>query len=170
MKSIFLVGFMGAGKTTVGKLLAEAKGFSLYDTDKLIEEEEQKSISDIFSSKGEQYFRDLESRKLIELETKEDSVFSTGGGIILREKNLDILNRNLSIYLKASYENIFKRIEEDRTRPLLNTDNPYETGRQLFESRKEIYESFSHCVETDNLLPEDVTSEILKIYANSGQD
>ena len=64
MKSIFLVGFMGAGKTTVGKLLAEAKGFSLYDTDKLIEEEQQKSISDIFSSKGEQYFRDLESRKL----------------------------------------------------------------------------------------------------------
>ena len=170
MKSIFLVGFMGAGKTTVGKLLAEAKGFSLYDTDKLIEEEEETSIAEIFSSKGEQYFRDLESKKLIELEAIDNSVFSTGGGIILRKENLDILNRNLSIYLKASYENIFKRIEEDRTRPLLNTNNPFETGRELFESRKEIYESFKLYVETDNLLPREVTFEILKIYANFGQD
>ena len=70
----------------------------------------------------------------------------------------------------ATYLGVFKRIEEDRTRPLLNTNNPFETGRELFESRKEIYESFKLYVETDNLLPREVTFEILKIYANFGQD
>ncbi len=165
--SIFLIGFMGAGKTTVGRVLSKQTGYQLVDIDELIVGDEQMPITEIFNSKGENHFRDLESVKLKELESKNNLVVSTGGGIILRDINIDILNNNFSIYLKAKYETIFNRIKDDKSRPLLNTQDSYSTGLKLFESRKAIYESFHFQVDTDNLLPEDVVEEILKIYKHA---
>jgi len=164
MSRIFLIGFMGAGKTTVGELLAKRMKFSYYDTDQMIVSDERREIVEIFSSDGEEYFRDLETKKLQEIEDSDETVFSTGGGIILRESNRKILNRNFSVYLKASYETIFERIKQDSSRPLLNTDNPYLTGLEIFESRKDIYESFERHIETDNIDPSLVVEEIYSLY------
>ena len=79
------------------------------------------------------------------------------------------MSKHFSIYLRASYEIIFNRIKKDQTRPLLNTDDPYSSGLKLFESRKEIYESFDFSIDTDNLEPVDVAKEILKIYRDVQQ-
>ena len=157
---------MGSGKTTVGKILSSKINYKLVDTDKLIIEDENMPITEIFALRGEDYFRDLESEKLKELELERDLIVSTGGGIVLRKVNREILNNNFSIYLKASYEKIFSRIKDDKSRPLLNTEDSYSTGLKLFESRKIIYESFKLQINTDNLSPDDVAKEILTIYNN----
>jgi shikimate kinase len=164
MNSIFLVGFMGAGKTTVGSILAKKMNFSFYDTDQMIVEEESKEIVDIFQADGEEYFRDLESKKLLNIETSSSTVFSTGGGIVLRKENREVLNRNFTIYLKAPYDVIFSRIKEDRSRPLLNTEDPYNTGLKIFESRRELYDSFQFSVETDSISPDLVADKICDLY------
>ena len=162
--NIYLIGFMGAGKTTVGKELEKLISYKFQDMDELIVEDSNMEITEIFASKGEDYFRDLESKKLIEMSNKDSLIVSTGGGIILRNTNREILYRNFSIYLRASYKTIFNRIKKDKSRPLLNTDDPYSTGLSLFNSREEIYESFNYIVDTDDLNPSKVAKEILEIY------
>ena len=107
MSNIFLIGFMGAGKTTIGSLLADKINFNFYDTDQMIVEQESREIVEIFKSNGEDYFRDLETGKLTEIENYKETIFATGGGIILRQENREILKRNFSVYLKASFETIF---------------------------------------------------------------
>ena len=151
---------MGAGKTTVGSELAKLTSYTLLDTDQLIVEDSNMDIVEIFELHGEDYFRDLESNKLIQISNQKNLIVSTGGGIIIREKNRKILSKHFSIYLRASYEIIFNRI---------NTDDPYSSGLKLFESRKEIYESFDFSIDTDNLEPVDVAKEILKIYRDVQQ-
>jgi len=157
---------MGAGKTTVGQILSSKIDYKLVDTDQLIIEDENMPITNIFALKGEDYFRDLESKKLKELELEKNLVVSTGGGIVLRKINREILNNNFSIYLRASYEKIFNRIKNDKSRPLLNTEDSYSTGLKLFESRTIIYESFKLQINTDDLSPDDIAKEILTIYTN----
>ena len=110
--NIYLIGFMGAGKTTVGKELEKLISYKFQDMDELIVEDSNMEITEIFASKGEDYFRDLESKKLIEISNKDSLIVSTGGGIILRNTNREILYRNFSIYLRASYKTIFNRIRQ----------------------------------------------------------
>ena len=100
------------------------------------------------------------------MELEKNLVVSTGGGIVLRKINREILNNNFSIYLRASYEKIFNRIKNDKSRPLLNTEDSYSTGLKLFESRTIIYESFKLQINTDDLSPDDIAKEILTIYTN----
>jgi shikimate kinase len=164
MSNIFLIGFMGAGKTTIGFLLAKKLNFNFEDTDQMIVQEECKEIVEIFESKGEDYFRDLETKKLLEIEDYKKTIFATGGGIVLRQQNREILKRNFSVYLKASYQTIFERIKDDNTRPLLNTQDPYSTGLKIFESREDIYDSFDFIVDTDNISPALIVDEIYSLY------
>ncbi len=164
MSNIFLIGFMGAGKTTIGSLLADKINFNFYDTDQMIVEQESREIVEIFKSNGEDYFRDLETGKLTEIENYKETIFATGGGIILRQENREILKRNFSVYLKASFETIFERIKEDTTRPLLNTEDPYSTGLKIFESRKELYDSFTLSVDTDGISPDLIADKIYSLY------
>tara|TARA_B000000565_G_C23754617_1_gene366002 strand:+ start:308 stop:808 length:501 start_codon:yes stop_codon:yes gene_type:complete len=164
LKSIFLVGFMGAGKTTVGMELAKKLNYKLIDTDHSIENDQSREIKDIFSEDGELFFRNLETLKLKELINVENAIISTGGGIILKDENRSILNNLFTIYLKADFENIFNRIKQDTSRPLLLTDDPYNTAKDIFKSRQSVYESFKIHVRTDNKTPHQVVEEIINLY------
>tara|TARA_A100001388_G_scaffold277655_1_gene270279 strand:+ start:16086 stop:16586 length:501 start_codon:yes stop_codon:yes gene_type:complete len=164
LKSIFLVGFMGAGKTTVGMELAKKLNYKLIDTDHSIENDQSRKIKDIFSEDGELFFRNLETLKLKELINVENAIISTGGGIILKDENRSILNNLFTIYLKADFENIFNRIKQDTSRPLLLTDDPYNTAKDIFKSRQSVYESFKIHVRTDNKTPHQVVEEIINLY------
>ena len=130
---------MGAGKTTVGMELAKKLNYKLIDTDHSIENDQSREIKDIFSQDGESFFRNLETLKLKELTNVENAVISTGGGIILKDENRSILNNLFTIYLKADFENIFNRIKQDTSRPLLLTDDPYNTAKDIFKSRQSVY-------------------------------
>ena len=166
MNSIFLIGFMGAGKSTIGLELSKKLSFNLVDTDKSIERSQGMKITEIFSRKGEDFFRELETNELKLLSNENNLIVSTGGGIILKDSNREILNRVFSIYLKADFDIIFERIKEDKTRPLLLTDNPYKTAKEIFESRYELYESFQNKINTDNKHPKDISDEIVNLYKN----
>ena len=155
---------MGAGKTTVGMELAKKLNYKLIDTDHSIENDQSREIKDIFSEDGELFFRNLETLKLKELINVENAVISTGGGIILKDENRSILNNLFTIYLKADFENIFNRIKQDTSRPLLLTDDPYNTAKDIFKSRQSVYESFKIHVRTDNKTPHQVVEEIINLY------
>ena len=155
---------MGAGKTTVGIELAKKLSYKLIDTDQSIENDQSRKIKDIFSEDGEPFFRNLETLKLKELINEENAIISTGGGIILKDENRSILNDLFTIYLKADFENIFNRIKQDTSRPLLLTDDPYNTAKDIFKSRQSIYESFKVHVCTDNMSPQQVVDEIINLY------
>ena len=155
---------MGAGKTTVGMELAKKLNYKLIDTDHSIENDQSREIIDIFSQDGESFFRNLETLKLKELTNVENAIISTGGGIILKDENRSILNNLFTIYLKADFENIFNRIKQDTSRPLLLTDDPYNTAKDIFKSRQSVYESFKIHVRTDNKTPQQVVEEIINLY------
>ena len=155
---------MGAGKTTVGMELAKKLNYKLIDTDYSIENDQSREIKDIFSEDGELFFRNLETLKLKELINVENAIISTGGGIILKDENRSILNNLFTIYLKADFENIFNRIKQDTSRPLLLTDDPYNTAKDIFKSRQSVYESFKIHVCTDNKTPHQVVEEIINLY------
>ena len=155
---------MGAGKTTVGMELAKKLNYKLIDTDHSIENDQSREIKDIFSEDGELFFRNLETLKLKELINIENAIISTGGGIILKDENRSILNNLFTIYLKADFENIFNRIKQDTSRPLLLTDDPYNTAKDIFKSRQSVYESFKIHVCTDNKTPHQVVEEIINLY------
>ena len=159
---LYLVGFMGAGKSTVGEILSASIGYKFIDLDSLIEERANRKIPEIFSELGETRFRDLETENLITVsELKENTVISTGGGILLKPENVKIIESSgTSIYLKAGIETIWDRIKDDNGRPLLNVEDPYGTAAQLYEGRKELYESSDIIVETDQLTPQIISEKI----------
>lgn len=141
-KNIILIGFMGCGKTTIGKILASEINWKFIDIDKQIQEEMKMSISEIFNRKGEKYFRKLERNfcKLASMDVP--SVISTGGGIIKGSTNVDVLKRNgIFVYLESSPEKIYRNIKNDNSRPLLNTPNKKEKIKELLEERKPLYEA-----------------------------
>ena len=144
--------------------LAKKLNYKLIDTDHSIENDQSREIKDIFSEDGELFFRNLETLKLKELTNVENAIISTGGGIILKDENRSILNNLFTIYLKADFENIFNRIKQDTSRPLLLTDDPYNTAKDIFKSRQSVYESFKIHVRTDNKTPQQVVEEIINLY------
>jgi shikimate kinase len=162
-KNIFLVGFMGAGKTTVGRVLARRLGWRYCDSDKVIETKAGKTVSEIFSSHGEPRFRDLESETLLSLAGKEKQVVATGGGAVMREENMRAMKKGgVTVYLKAPMSVIWERIKHSRTRPLLNVDNPFEAAEELLRKRIPFYETADITVDTEDLTPEEAASEIMK--------
>ncbi len=132
---IVLVGFMGSGKTTVGKLLAASLGVDFVDMDSYIEIKEKKTIQDIFKDNGEAYFRTLESRALSDiLSQSKKSVVSTGGGVPCFGDNMDFIKANsLSVYLKVGSKRLANRLKDDHQRPLLQN----KTNKELLSFVKE---------------------------------
>jgi shikimate kinase len=141
MNNIILIGFMGCGKSTVGVKLSYRLKKTYLDTDKIIEKEQNQSIPEIFTEKGEGYFRQLEKECLVKLiEENADSVISVGGGLPIMEGNKELLKKlGTVIYLQISPEGIYKRLENDTTRPLLQVTDPLSRIRELMEARKERY-------------------------------
>ncbi len=145
--NIILIGFMGAGKTTVGKRLAEKMGYSFLDTDEYIERREKMSISQIFSVKGEVGFREAEKRALQEICQRKNTVIATGGGLPLKEENRNCLrNMGTVIYLDVDEEVLWQRLRLDESRPLLAGQNPREKIHDLLRQREAIYRESAHWI------------------------
>ncbi|MDD3570082.1 MAG: shikimate kinase [Lachnospiraceae bacterium] len=154
-KNIVLIGFMGCGKTTLGKKLSIKLKYSFMDTDRYIERKEGMSISQIFEEKGESYFRDLEKNTVEILSKEVGNIIATGGGIIKNEQNMHMLKETgIIVYLKATPEHIFRNIANDDTRPLLQGEDKLEKIRILMEERRELYEKYADV--TVDVFPGDV--------------
>ena len=141
MNSIILCGFMGAGKTSVGKELANRHNLKFIETDEYIEKKQNMTIKEIFEKYGEDYFRDLENEVTSEISNSENCVVSTGGGLMTYKRNSDLLIDNIVIFLDASFEMICKRLENDTTRPLFQN---IENAKKLYDKRKNIYKDVSN--------------------------
>lgn len=141
MGNVILIGFMGCGKTSVGVKLSYRLRKAVIDTDKEIEKEEKRSISDIFDTDGEAYFRDKETECLKRLiGTAGNQIISVGGGLPMREVNRNLLHQlGIVIYLRAKAETIYERLKYDTTRPLLQGDNPQEKIRAMISQREQNY-------------------------------
>lgn len=140
MNNVVLIGFMGSGKSTVGKKLAETLEIEWLDMDTEIEEREGQLITEIFSEKGEAYFRALETQYIKELIQAEKKVISTGGGVVLNDENIEILKKiGMVIFLHADSEQIMEHLNEDNTRPLLQGENVKEKVKTLLEQRDPLY-------------------------------
>jgi len=161
-QNIVLIGFMGSGKSSIGRLLAKRFRFRFVDTDRLIVDRARLEISDIFARHGETYFRDLETGAIESLTRLNRSVLATGGGAVLRERNVALLREiGFVVGLTASEEVIFERVSRNSKRPLLQTENPRETLRKLLAERRGIYEAAAHLtVDTSQLSHEQVAELI----------
>lgn len=146
-QNIFLVGLMGAGKTTLGKQLAEHFQRHFYDSDQAICDKTGVSIPTIFELEGEAGFRDRESGMIDELTRLPNIVLATGGGAVLREQNrLCLQQRGVVVYLHVSPEILVERTRHDRNRPLLQVEDPLQKMRDLYQVRDPIYRAAAHIV------------------------
>lgn len=163
MRNLILVGPMGAGKSTIGRLLAKELQLPFKDSDKEIEERTGANIPWIFDVEGEAGFREREQSALAELCQEEGLVLATGGGAVLREENRRALREGgCVIYLHASVEQQLERTSRDRNRPLLQTENPGDVLRKLVTLRDPLYRDVADLIiETDQRPPRMVMQEIL---------
>ena len=162
-ENIVLCGFMGCGKTTVGKALAKKTGMSLVDTDKYIEEKENMTISDIFKVYGEEYFRELEHKACVELAGKSNLIIATGGGALTYERNVNALKKSCVIVLiDVPVDVLYKRLEFDTTRPLLQRADKKEAMTELYNKRMPVYKKASDIVIDGNASPICVADSIIK--------
>ena len=163
--NIFIVGPMGSGKSTVGKIISDELFLSFLDTDEEIEARTGASIDWIFDLEGEDGFRKRESSILQDLAEKNSIVLSTGGGIILKEENREILSsRGTVFYLATPISVQLERTAKDKDRPLLKNGDPKEILTKLHKDRKNLYESVAdHIVDTENKSSQEVASEIIKL-------
>ncbi|MGL4989128.1 MAG: shikimate kinase [Cetobacterium sp.] len=142
MKSnIALIGFMGSGKTTIGRILAKSLDMKFIDIDRCISIREKRTIPEIFEEEGEKYFRDLE-RTIIEEESRDNNiVISTGGGAIVDNVNIkNIKNTSFVVYLDCDINTIYERVKRSKTRPLLtNSQDMLKTIEELYDKRKTLY-------------------------------
>jgi len=161
--NIYLIGFMGAGKTTIGKFLSQKLNYNFVDLDLHIEKEQGISISEMFEKHGEKYFRDAETESLRKFSEKSNQIISTGGGIVIKDENWQIMrNRGVSVYLKSSIKTLFNRVKHKSTRPLLNVENPFEKAKELFSSRESLYEKSDIIIDREGLEPGDVADAIVR--------
>ncbi|HAP02831.1 MAG TPA: shikimate kinase [Lachnospiraceae bacterium] len=161
---IYLIGFMGTGKTTTGRKLSKLTGKKLLDTDELIVEQEGRSISQIFAEDGEAGFREIETGVFKKLSTEEkEYIISCGGGAPLRETNVSYMKKNgVVIRLTATAETVYERVKNNTSRPLLKSPDPMQRIVSLMGEREEAYSSAADItIKTDGKTPDQVASEIL---------
>ncbi|MFP4248131.1 MAG: 3-dehydroquinate synthase [Armatimonadota bacterium] len=163
-QSVAISGFMGTGKTTVGRVVADRLGLEFVDTDELIEERADQTIPAIFEEHGEAHFRDLETEALQEALSRQGLVVSTGGGMLLREENVRALrDAGPVVCLTASPETILARIEAEGQRPLLEVEEPAERIRELLAERAGCYAQADFMIATDGVSPEAVADRVVAV-------
>ena len=145
--NVFLVGMMGAGKTTVGKLLAQALGKVFVDSDEEIQQRTGVTITHIFDIEGEAGFRQREASVIHNLVQLDNIVLATGGGTVLNKENRTALCQNgIVVYLKSSVHDLWQRTRHDRSRPLLQTADPYAKLKAMYEQRDPLYMEVANLV------------------------
>ena len=164
--NIFIVGPMGSGKSTVGKIISDELFLNFFDTDDEIEAKTGASIDWIFDLEGEEGFRKRESEMLEEMVKKNSIVLSTGGGIILSKLNRELLSsRGTVFYLSTPISTQVERTFKDKDRPLLKNGDPGEILAKLHDERKDFYKAVSdHVITTENKSSQEVASEIIKVF------
>lgn len=164
-KNIVLTGMMGAGKTTVGKLLKMSLRKEFVDIDAEIEKEADKTIVEIFELYGEELFRKLEHKIILKFSQESDIIISIGGGALENEENyINLSSNGVLFYLKASADELYERVKHDKTRPLLKTLKPKETLEKLLKKREERYLLADEVIETSNKSAAEIVEEIKVRY------
>ena len=162
--NIVLIGFMGAGKSTISEFLKTVFAMEVIEMDQIIAERQSMSISDIFETYGEEYFRDLETNLLIEMQSKKNMVISCGGGVPMRERNVVEMKKNgRVVLLTAKPETILNRVKDNHDRPLLEGNKTVPFIADLMEKRREKYQAAADIViETDNKSELEICEELVK--------
>ena len=170
LNRVFLVGPMGAGKSTIGKYLARHLGLEFVDTDTEIEERTGADIPWIFDVEGEEGFRDREQQVVEEMTARDNIVLATGGGVVLRPENRRVLGaRGFVIYLYATVDEQVRRTRRDRRRPLLQKGDPEEVLRGLMSIRDPLYREIAdHIIETDGCSPRTVAQRLVRELQEDG--
>ena len=166
MQNIILVGFMGSGKSSIGRSLHQNLGYELIDTDRAIEKQAGKTIPQIFAEDGENAFRSLETNLLRELVASKISkhIISTGGGMVCTPENRELLRQlGFVVWLKCSTEEIFARTSKSNDRPLLQCEDPVQAIEHLLKERSPHYEKTAHLqIDTTGLSLDEVSCGILE--------
>ena len=160
---IILVGMMGAGKTTIGKLLSNRLEFNFIDLDRKIEEKSGVKINTIFEIEGEEGFREREHSALNEALAEQKVIISTGGGVVVKDINRSLIQKSeaMVVYLKASLDILLGRLKNDKTRPMLNRDNKLLSLQKLLSEREPFYENLADfIIDTSHLKTNDVLKTI----------
>ncbi|WP_269771045.1 MULTISPECIES: shikimate kinase [Roseobacteraceae] len=169
-KTVALVGMMGAGKTAVGKAMAARLSVPFLDSDAEIEKAAAMSVAEIFSRDGEAFFRQREAEVIARLLETQQAVLSTGGGAFLAEVNRNIIAKNgVAVWLKADLNILWNRVRHKSTRPLLRTENPYETLKSLVKAREPFYAKAGIIVDAEpNLSIEAMADKVIDALARHG--
>jgi len=163
MKNIVLTGFMGTGKTAVGKKLSRLLNMELVDVDTEIEKSQKMTVNDIFKNFGEPRFREVETEMVKKLSGKENIIISTGGGAVLKQENMDILRgKGIIVCLIAKPETILRRTSHNSNRPLLHVENPFGKINELLNFRKPFYEKADIMIDTEGKTPIQIAEEIIE--------
>ena len=163
-KNIIFVGLMGAGKTTIGKKISKILDLPFFDSDKEIEKKYKTSISNIFLKLGEETFREYEENIIFNILKKSPIVLSTGGGAFCNNKIRNFISKNsISFWLNVKPENLFKRIKNTSSRPLLNSRDPLLKLKSILLERENLYKKANFEIKTDNLTTNETINKILYI-------
>ena len=170
IQNLALVGFMGTGKSSVGRLAAESLQFAFVDTDELIESDSGMSIEEIFKQQGEAAFRQLEKDVVGNLSQRQKLVIATGGGLIADPANLASLKTHaLVVCLWATPETIWERVRAQTHRPLLQTDDPLGKIRELFARRDPLYRQADVLINTGLRSPKEIVQQVLLQFERAQQ-
>lgn len=164
MKNIVLVGFMGTGKSSAGRIVAEQLGLTFVDMDEDIVRQEGCTIPEIFRDRGEPAFRAIERAMVVDLAKKTGRLVSTGGGIVLNPDNIrDFAATGIVICLQAKPETILKRVEHDTNRPLLQGGDKLQKIAELLAKRQPLYDAIPHQIATEGHQPADTAAAIIAL-------
>ncbi len=161
--NLYLVGMMGAGKTTVGRLMAKRLGYGFLDTDAVIEKYTGRSITQIFAEQGEAKFRQIETKVLQEVCSYTNLAIATGGGIVMRQENWSYLHHGLIVWLDVPVEQLYSRLAADKTRPLLQDTDPLGRLRSLLKQRRSLYaQADLRITPNPEETPEEIATRVLE--------
>jgi shikimate kinase len=164
-KNLVLVGMMGVGKTTLGKIVSKMTDLKFIDTDANIEKNCLMKISEIFKRKGEKFFRLQEKKEVLKLLKESNSVIALGGGAFIDKTVRDnILKNAISIWLDTNLKDLNKRTKWNNKRPLLNKENSQKEINKLYEDRKGIYKLANYRINCDNLSKKNIAKKIITLY------